>query len=53
MLDLACTKASVIQVRAESKDYLDIDAVMRFANISLPYALAAAQKLYGPSFVLR
>jgi len=50
MLDLAGTKASVVQVRAEAKDYLDIDAVMRLGNISLPSALAAAQKLYGPSF---
>jgi hypothetical protein len=50
MLDLAGTKASVVQVRAEAKDYLDIDAMMRLGNISLPYALAAAQKLYGPSF---
>jgi hypothetical protein len=50
MLDLAGTKASVVQVRAEAKDYLDIDAVMRLGNISLPSALAAAQKLYGPGF---
>ena len=50
ILDLAGTKASVIQVRAEAKDYLDIDALMRLGNISLPSALAAAQKLYGPSF---
>lgn len=50
MIDLAGTKASVVQVRAEAKDYLDIDAVMRLGNISLPSALAAAQKLYGPSF---
>jgi hypothetical protein len=50
MLDLAGAKASVVQVRAEAKDYLDIDAMMRLGNISLPYALAAAQKLYGPSF---
>jgi hypothetical protein len=50
ILDLAGTKASVVQVRAEAKDYLDIDALMRFGNISLPSALAAAQELYGPSF---
>jgi hypothetical protein len=40
----------VVQVRAEAKDYLDIDALMRLGHISLPSALAAAQKLYGPSF---
>ncbi len=50
MIDLAGTKASVVQVRAESKDYLDIDALMRLGNISLQTALSAAQKIYGPSF---
>jgi hypothetical protein len=50
LIDLAGTKASVVQVRAESKDYLDVDAVMRLGNVSLPTALAAAQMLYGPSF---
>ncbi len=50
MIDLAGTKASVVQVRAEAKDYLDIDALMRLGNISLPLALSAAQRLYGPSF---
>jgi hypothetical protein len=50
MIDLAGTKASVIQVRAESKDYVDIDALMRFGNISLPTALSAAQEIYGSSF---
>jgi hypothetical protein len=50
MLDLAGTKASVVQVRAEAKDYLDIDAAMTLGNISLSAALAAAQKLYGPGF---
>jgi len=50
LLDLAGTKASVVQLRAEAKDYLDIDALMRLGNIGLPTALAAAQKLYGSSF---
>jgi len=50
LLDLAGTKASVIQVRAEAKDYVDVDAVIRLGKISLPYALAAAQKLYGATF---
>jgi hypothetical protein len=48
--DLAGTKASVIQIRAEAKDYLDIDALIRLGNVNLPTALAAAQMLYGPSF---
>jgi len=50
LLDLAGTKASVLQMRAEAKDYLDIDALMRLGKIALPTALAAAQKLYGSSF---
>ena len=50
LLDLAGTKASVLQMRAEAKDYLDVDALMRLGGIGLPTALAAAQKLYGPSF---
>jgi len=50
LLDLAGTKASVIQVRAEAKDYVDVDAVIRLGKISLPYALAAAQELYGATF---
>jgi Nucleotidyl transferase AbiEii toxin, Type IV TA system len=50
LLDLAGTKASVLQVRAEAKDYIDIDALMTLGKVSLPTALAAAQKLYGLSF---
>jgi hypothetical protein len=50
LLDLAGTKASVVQLRAEAKDYIDIDALMTLGTIGLPTALAAAQKLYGPSF---
>lgn len=50
LLDLAGTKASVLQVRAEAKDYIDMDALMTSGKVSLPMALAAAQKLYGPSF---
>jgi hypothetical protein len=50
LLDLAGTKASVLQVRAEAKDYVDMDALMTLGEIGLPTALAAAQKLYGSSF---
>jgi hypothetical protein len=50
LLDLAGTKASVIQVRAEAKDYLDIDAVLTLGNINLPTALSAALALYGHTF---
>ncbi|HEY4213779.1 MAG TPA: nucleotidyl transferase AbiEii/AbiGii toxin family protein [Steroidobacteraceae bacterium] len=50
LLDLAGTKASVLQVRAEAKDYLDIDALIQIGKVGLPFALAAAQKLYGATF---
>jgi hypothetical protein len=50
LLDLAGLKASVVQVRAEAKDYLDLDALMMQAGIDLPTALAAGQEIYGGSF---
>ena len=50
LLDLAGTKASVVQLRAEAKDYLDLDMLVTKGGISLPSALAAAQALYGASF---
>jgi hypothetical protein len=49
LLDLAGTKAFVVQVRGEAKDYLDIDALVR-SGIDLPQALGAAKAIYGPSF---
>jgi hypothetical protein len=50
LLDLAGMKASVVQVRAEAKDYLDIDAILTDGRIELPTALAGARAIYGPSF---
>jgi Nucleotidyl transferase AbiEii toxin, Type IV TA system len=50
LLDLAGTKASVVQLRAEAKDYLDLDMLVTKGGISLPTALAAGQALYGVSF---
>lgn len=50
LLDLAGTKASVVQVRAEAKDYIDIDALITAGKVDLPLALAAAQRLYGSTF---
>lgn len=50
LLDLAGTKASVVQQRAEAKDYLDIDAMMTKGGIDVPMALAAARAIYGPQF---
>ncbi len=50
LLDLAGTKASVVQLRAEAKDYIDIDALLTDGRIDLPTALASAQAIYGPVF---
>jgi hypothetical protein len=50
LLDLAGTKASVVQVRAEAKDYADIDALLTDGRIGLPEALAAGQAIYGAEF---
>lgn len=50
LLDLAGTKASVVQMRAEAKDYLDIDALLTDGRIDLPTALAAARAIYGAQF---
>jgi len=50
LLDLAGMKASVVQVRAEAKDYIDIDALMTVGEIDLPTALAAGRAIYGLQF---
>ncbi len=49
LLDLAGTKASVVQVRAEAKDYFDLDALLG-AGVDLPHALAAGRALYREGF---
>lgn len=50
LLDLAGMKASVVQKRAEAKDYLDIDALITTGAVDLPTALAAGRAIYGRSF---
>jgi len=50
LLDLAGTKAAVVQQRAEAKDYFDIDALLQDGRIDLPAALASAMAIYGPKF---
>ncbi|HXT82038.1 MAG TPA: nucleotidyl transferase AbiEii/AbiGii toxin family protein [Acetobacteraceae bacterium] len=50
LLDLAGMKASVVQMRAEAKDYLDIDAILADGRVDLPTALAAARAIYGIAF---
>jgi hypothetical protein len=49
LLDIAGTKMAVVQKRAEVKDYLDIDALLRH-GLDLPTALAAGTVVYGRSF---
>jgi hypothetical protein len=50
LLDLAGMKASVVQVRAEARDYVDIDALITAGGIDLPTALAAGGAIYGQQF---
>jgi hypothetical protein len=50
LLDLAGMQASVVQVRAEAKDYIDIDALMTQGGIDLPTVLAAGRAIYGRQF---
>jgi Nucleotidyl transferase AbiEii toxin, Type IV TA system len=49
LIDLAGIKASVVQKRAQLKDYIDIDALIS-KGIDLPTALAAGAIIYGNSF---
>jgi Nucleotidyl transferase AbiEii toxin, Type IV TA system len=50
LIDLAGMKASVVQMRAEAKDYVDIDAILADGRIDLPTALAGAREIYGSQF---
>jgi hypothetical protein len=49
LLDIAGTKAAVVQRRAQTGNYLDIDALIRH-GIDLPNVLAAGAVVYGRSF---
>lgn len=49
LVDLAGTKAAVVQKRAEAKDYVDLDALIA-AGVGLPAALAAGRVIYGTAF---
>ena len=49
LLDIAGTKVAVVQARAEMKDYLDIDALLRH-GVTLPEMLAAGRVVYKQSF---
>ena len=50
LLDLAGTKAAVVQMRAEAKDYIDINAILQDGQVTLPLALASARAIYGDAF---
>lgn len=50
LIDIAGTKAAVIQQRAEAKDYIDLDALMTKGGVSLPMALAAGRAIYKNQF---
>lgn len=50
LVDLAAMKAAVVQKRAEAKDYLDLDVILRQGHTDLPAALAAARTMYGTMF---
>lgn len=49
LLDLAATKVSVVQSRAEARDYRDV-AELITAGVALAEALAAARAVYGAEF---
>jgi hypothetical protein len=49
LLDVAGTKALTVQQRAQARDYIDIDALIRH-GIDLPQLLAAGAVVYGRSF---
>jgi len=49
LLDIAGTKALTVQQRAQARDYLDIDALIRH-GIDLPRVLAAGAVVDGRSF---
>ena len=49
MLDLAATKAKVVQDRASARDYIDLDALLKH-GVDLADALGAASAAYGPTF---
>lgn len=50
LLDLAATKVSVVQRRAEAKDYIDIAAIVSKGGVSLPQALAAGKAVFKSQF---
>jgi hypothetical protein len=50
LIDLSGTKVAVVTQRAETRDYVDIHALLTKAKISLPIMLAAGAIIYGTEF---
>lgn len=50
LIDLGGMKAALVTQRAEVRDYLDIQALLTKAKISLPTMLAAGAIIYGSQF---
>ena len=50
LLDLTGMKAAVVQIRAEAKDYLDIDAIIGNSTFDLLTDLAVGKAIYGRAF---
>ena len=50
LLDLGGTKINALLQRVETKDYLDIDALLTRGSVPLPQVLGAAQTLFGDTF---
>jgi Nucleotidyl transferase AbiEii toxin, Type IV TA system len=50
LIDLAGLKVAVVTQRAESRDYIDVHALLTTANIPLADMLAAAAIIYGAQF---
>jgi hypothetical protein len=48
--DIAATKLSVVTQRAETKDYIDIHALLTEARIPLAEMLACGRAIFGPGF---
>ena len=50
LLDLFGTKCVTIAQRSESKDYLDIHALLTRTSLTLPEGIAAARAIYGRQY---
>jgi hypothetical protein len=49
-IDLGGTKVAVVTQRVESRDYIDVHALLTSGGLSLAEMLAAARIIYGEAF---